>query len=454
MKIRFLAILTSLLLTLITACTSTSKEPLEVLSNPLRGVSGTLLIQPDQGNCPIDELQIPGEKPRAAGSTGGLAILNAPYENRPTNLTYPTGTGQYVKNVAALYGVPTQNTGILVVDDFQGGPFTLNQAVYDLQNESFPTNDPIARAEALQARLDELQDAGQVAHGPFVFNHVNALLVGAGYTRISSVAQATGGLAIFQHGNGKKIYVKAVDIQDFNTSIIRDKVVEGLNFLRGFPRSVTNIAVNMSFAVVPCSVLIDFDLSGFPTFESYIAALLASNPGETLAQIRRAIITPVSPDPLYNLISSTLFQPSPVYIAAAGNYSLTFPMYPAAWPEVVSVSSHDVGSTTISTFSNRGEVMITGGWFRLTNPAGINGPMTNAPRVVYQGTSFSAPATAVFTAIDLASSPPECGLQAGVRPDLAYAPTIFDGIWTRKNVAFAANFNKLLKSVVQVKCGI
>ena len=189
------------------------------------------------------------------------------------------------------------------------------------------------------------------------------------------------------------------------------KVVEGLNLLRGFPRSVADIAVNMSFAVVPCSVLIDFDLSGFPTFESYIAALLASNPGTTLAEIRRAIITPISPDPLYNLISGTLFQPSTVYIAAAGNYSLTFPMYPAAWPEVVSVSSHDVGSTTISAFSNRGEVMITGGWFRLTNPAGINGPMTNAPRVVYQGTSFSAPAASVFTAIDLASSPPECALQ-------------------------------------------
>ena len=225
MKIRFLAILTGLLLTLFTACTSTSNEPLEDLAlterEQLHGVIEPVLIQPDQGNCPIDDLDIPGEIPRLAGSTGGLAVLNAPYENRPTSLTYPTGTGQYVKNVAVLYGVPTQNTGILVVDDFQGGPFTLNQAVYDLQNESFPTNDPIARAEALQARLDELQDAGQVAHGPFVFNHINALLIAAGYTRISSVAQATGGLAIFQHGNGKKIYVKAVDIQDFDTSIIR-----------------------------------------------------------------------------------------------------------------------------------------------------------------------------------------------------------------------------------------
>jgi hypothetical protein len=455
MKVRLLATLTGLLLTLLTACTSTTKEPLEALANPLFGVSGTLLIQPDQGNCPIDDLDVPGEIPRARGSTGGLAVLNAPYPNIPTSLTYPTSTGQYVKNVAARYGTPTRDTGILVVDDFQGGLFTLNQAVYDLQNESFPTDDPIARAEALQARLDELQGEGLAAHGPFVFNHVNALLVAAGYTRIS-VAEAVTGLAIFQHRNGAKIYVKAVDIEDFDTSVISARVFQGLSALRAAPYFVSNIAVNMSFAVVPCSVLFDFENSNLPTFESYIDALLDANPGATLAQIRRAIITPVSPDPLYNLISGTLFQPSTVYIAAAGNYSLNFPMYPAAWPEVISVSSHDVGSSKISTFSNRGEVMLTGGWFRLTNPAGINGRMTNAPRVVYQGTSFSAPDVAVFTAIDFASDPPECSLQVALptRPDLAYAPTIFDGIWTRKNIAFAANFNKLLNVAVKQKCGV
>lgn len=454
MKIRFLAILTGLLLSLLTACTTTSSEPLEALSNPLFGFSGTLLIQPNQGNCPIDDLDIPGEIPRVNGSTGGLAVLNASYKGQPTSLTYPTGTGQHVKNVAALYGTPARDTGILVVDDFQGGPFTLNQAVYDLQNEPFPTNDPIARAEALQTRLDELQDAGLLAHGQLVFNHINALLIGAGYTRIS-VGEAVTGLAIFQHTNGTKIYVKAVDIEDFDTSIIRDQVFAGLSALDGL--GITDIAVNMSFAVVPCSVLFDFEISDLPTFESYIDALLDANPGTTLDQIRAAIITPVFPDPLYTLISGTLFQPSTVYIAAAGNYSLSFPMYPAAWPEVISVSSHEVHSKKISTFSNRGEVMITGGWFRLTNPAGINGAMTSAPRVVYQGTSFSAPAVSVFTAIDLASNPPECGLQVGVvpfRPDLAYAPTINAGVWTRKNVVPAANFNKLLNAAVQQKCGV
>ena len=452
---RFLVILTGLLLTLLTACTSTMEQPLEALSNPLFGVSGTLLIQPNQGNCHIDDLDIPGEIPRANGATGGLAILNASYEGQPTSLASPTSTGKYVKNVAARYGTPIRDTGILVIDDFQGGPFTLNQAVYDLQNESFPTDDPIKRAEAIQERLGELQDAGLLAHGPLVFTHVNALLVGAGYTRIS-VGESVTGLAVFRHSNGTKIYVKAVDIEDFDTTVIAQRVVQGLNALRGAPLFITNIAVNMSFAVVPCSVLFDFEASSLPTFERYIEALLDANPGATLAQIRRAIVTPVFPDPLYTLISGTLFQPSTVYVAAAGNYSLPYPMYPAAWPEVVSVSSHEARSTKISPFSNRGETMITGGWFRLTNPAGINGGMSNAPKVVYQGTSFSAPAVAAFTAIDLASNPPECGLQVALptRPDLAYAPIINAGVWTRKNVAFAANFNKLLNLAVQQKCGV
>jgi hypothetical protein len=456
MTIRLLVTVIGLLLTLLTACTSTTNEPLEALSNPLFGVSGTLLIQPNRGNCPIDDLDIPGEIPRTSGATGGLAVLNASYKGQPTSLTYPTSTGQYVKNVAARYGTPIRNTGILVVDDFQGGSFTLNQAVYDLQNESFPTNDPIARAEALQARLGELQAAGLLAHGPLVFTHLNALLVGAGYTRISA-GEAVTGLAVFRHSNGTKIYVKAVDIEDFNTSVIRDRVVAGLGALNGL--GVTNIAVNMSFAVVPCSVLFDFEASNLRTFEGYIEALLDANPGATLAQIRRAIVTPVSPDPLRDLLAPTFSIPDStyVYVAAAGNYSLPYPMYPAAWPEVVSVSSHDVRSTKISPFSNRGETMITGGWFRLSNPAGINGTMTNAPKVVIQGTSFSAPAVAAFTAMDLASDPPECALQMGVlplRPDLAYAPTVFDGIWTRKNVVLAANFNKLLRAAVQQKCGV
>jgi hypothetical protein len=455
MRIRILTTFTTLLLTLLTACTSTSHEPLEAQANPLFGVRGTLLIQPDQGNCPVDDLDIPGEKPRVNGSTGGLAVLNASYEGQPTSLAYPTGTGQYIKNVAAHYGTPTHDTGILVVDDFQGGPFTLSQAVYDLQNESFPTSDPIARAVALQAKLDELQEAGLAAHGPFVFNHVNALLVGAGYTR-TSVGEAVTGLAVFQHRNGTKIYVKAVDIEDFDTSVIAQRVMDGLNALRGAPLFITDIAVNMSFAVVPCSVLFDFEGSELPTFERYIEALLDANPGATLAQIREAIVTPIFPDPLYTLVSGTLFQPSTVYVAAAGNYSLNFPMYPAAWPEVISVSSHDARSSKLSVFSNRGEVMITGGWFRLTNPAGINGTMVDAPRVVYQGTSFSAPALSVFTAIDLASSPPECGLQVALptRPDLAYALTINAGVWTRKNLAFAPHFNKVLKVAVQQKCGV
>jgi Subtilase family len=458
MKIRLLATLTGLLLTLLTACTSTSNEPLEALANQLFGVSGTLLIPSDQGNCPIDELDIPGEIPRASGATGGLAVLTEPpYQGQPTAITNPSGTGQYVRDVAARYGTPARNTGILVVDDFQGGHYTLDQAVFDLPDTPLPTHDPLKRAAVLQAKLDELQALDKLPHGAFVFNHINALMIAAGYSRISA-NEKTSGLAVFQHANKTKIYVKAVDIEDFDTEVIAARVIAGLNFLRQPRINVTNIAVNMSFAVVPCSVRDDFraNRANYPTFETYRDELLKRNGGTTLADIHRAIITPVSPDPLQGLISGTLFQPSTVYIASAGNYELPFPMYAAAWSPVISVSSHDFGTTKLSNFSNRGEIMITGAWFKLTNPAGINGKMRDEPQVVYQGTSFSAPAVSVFTAIDLASNSPRCGMKVALpnQPDLAYAPTVFDFPWTRKNLSFTPNFNKLLKVAVQEKCGI
>jgi Subtilase family len=451
-----IALVTSLFFALLTACTSAREEPLEALARTIKGLGGKPLLH-GSDNCPIDDLDIPGEILRTSGSTGGLAVLTEPpYQGQPTAITDPTGTGQYVRDVAARYGTPSHNTGILVVDDFQGGHYTLDQAVFDLPDTPFPTHDPLKRATALQAKLDELQALDKLPHGAFVFNHVNALLVGAGYTRIS-VNEKTSGLAIFQHRNGAKIYVKAVDIEDFDTGVIAARVIAGLNFLRQPRINVTTIAVNMSFAVVPCSVREDFraNRANYPTFETYRDELLKRNGGITLEQIHRAIITPISPDLLQGLISSTLFQPSTVYIASAGNYGLPFPMYPAAWSPVLSVSSHDFSTTKLSNFSNRGEVMMTGAWFKLTNPAGINGRMFDEPQVVYQGTSFSAPAAVVFTAIDLASNPVRCGMQVALpnQPDLAYAPTVFDFPWTRKDVSVAP-YNMLLKVAVQNKCGL
>ncbi len=418
-------ILISLLAILLAACTSSDPVTDELESlNTLVGIGGKQLIVPSEGNCPIDEFRIPGERPRARGSAGGIAVLNAAYPNAPTTLDAPTDTGRHVKNVAALYGTPNRNVALIVLDDFGPGVYKLDKAVYELSLFSFPTGDTVSRAVAIEEKLDELQALGKLSHGALVFNHVNALLVAGGYT----VAGVTTDSVLFKNPiSGRYVFVKAVNTQGFNTSLIAPRLETAFVELRN--SAYSSISINMSFAIVPCSVRSNFaaNRAAYPTFEDYAKKVAIIN-GETLDTVFRTIRRPVANDPLYSVIrGATQFPPLPgetrVYVAASGNYGLNYPMFPAAWPEVVSVSSHDIGAG-FSDFSNRGEVMITGAWFKLSNPASLNGGFGPSPQVVYAGTSFAAPAIAVFTAYDLASTLPKCALQtaAPTRPDLAYGP--------------------------------
>jgi hypothetical protein len=416
----------SLLVALLSACSS-NPEPevgLESLNMHLLGLDGKALVDPTLGNCPVDEFRIPGERPRARGVAGGIGVLNASYPGAPTALGYPTGTGNYVKNVAALYGTSSRDVALIVLDDFGSGVYKLDKAVYDLSTLSFPTGDPLSRAIAIEEALNELQTLGKLSHGALVLNHINALLVAGGYT----IANATVDSVLFKNPvSGKYILVKAINTEGFNTSMFAPRLEAAFLELRS--SGYSSMAINMSFAIVPCSVRNDFanNRASYPTLEKY-AEEVASINGVALDTVFRTIRRPVSNDLLYAVIRGEAQVPpipgeTRVYVAAAGNYGLTYPMFPAAWPEVISVSSHDIGAG-FSDFSNRGEVMITGAWFRLSNPALLNGGFGNSPKVVYAGTSFAAPAVSVFTAYDLASSVPECALQtaAPTRPDLAYGP--------------------------------
>jgi hypothetical protein len=436
---RFWLAFSTLFFLLLSACSSKPPDAeLESLSN-LKGVSSPKLVVPSKGNCPIDDLRMPGEGWNARGSTGGLGVVNASYPGMPTSIDTPTNVGLYVQAQAA--GTPSRNVAIVVVDDFSG-VFTLGQDVFDLQNDSFDTSSPIVRAKQINIKLQTLVTAGELSHGALVFNHINALLVAGGYA-LNSFDTGTG-IAAFTRGS-QWVLVKVVDTQGFDTNLIATRVRAALNEMESPAINIHDIAINMSFAVVPCSVRSDFDANraNFPTFESYRDALLAANPGKTLQQIYNAIRTPVNgtTDPLYALINQLPPSGSTyVYVASAGNYGLNYPMYPAAWPQVISVSSHDVGQTKRSIYSNKGEIMIDGAWFSLTNPASINGPWGDAPSVIYAGTSFSAPAVAVFTAYDLANPTPQCALRMSTvqpLPDLAYGKDSVPNTWQNKRLNVA-----------------
>jgi Subtilase family len=409
---------------LLAACSSTPPEAyLEILAPPLKGLKTELLIDPTQGNCPIDEFKMLGEGLRAKGVSGGIAVVNDIYPNMPTALAYPTSTGRYVRNVAWQYGKPKISTGILIVDDFQGGIYRLGIGVFKLPFRSYNTQDPILRAQEIEAATNLLQTNLELSHGALVFNHTAALLVAAGYTQVGFLINESIIVFTIPNSDTPSIYVHLVDTEGFDTQVIAERAKTGLDILRVLGAS--RIAVNMSFSIVPCSVLNDFTANrlAYPTFQSYAAEISAVNSGYTLNQVYAAIrrLVNLATEPLWAEIKSQISE-NTLFVSAAGNYGLTYPMYPAAWQEVISVSSHDVGGG-LSSFSNRGEIMITGAWFRLTNPAGINGGISDAPNVVYAGTSFAAPAVTVFTAYDLAHDIPQCGLrQNQLTPDLAYGP--------------------------------
>jgi hypothetical protein len=436
MKTLRLWILVSVFTAFLSACSSNPapNEELEALSN-LLGIGGKKLVDPAQGNCPIDDFRIPGERARLHGSTGGIAVLNAGYPGIPTALTNPASTANYLKNTAALYGSPSRNVALVILDDFGPGIYKLGQDVYNLPALSFPTGDAVSRAIAIETRLEELQTLGKLSHGALVFNHVNTLLVAAGYTVADR--SLSGDSVLFKNPTtGTYVFVKTVNTEGFGTSTFAPRLEAAFSTLRA--SGYSHIAINMSFAVVPCSVRTDFEANRamFPTFESYAQKVAAIN-GVTLDTAFRTIRRPVANDRLYLTLQGggqvpPLQGETRVYVAASGNYGLNYPMYPAAWPEVISVSSNDAGAGR-SDFSNKSEIMLTGAWFRLTNPASLNGGFGNTPQVVYAGTSFSAPAASVFTAYDLAIATPHCGLQltAPTYPDLAY------GTWGNKRLQAA-----------------
>ena len=95
-----------------------------------------------------------------------------------------------------------------------------------------------------------------------------------------------------------------------------------------------------------------------------------------------------------------------VFVAAAGNQGFSFPLYPAAWSEVLAVSSSQlVGDVPqISRSSNYGQIMAPGSSFKTEgSPSDCkNNDFENPGRrdcIAYEGTSFAAPAVSLFIAL-------------------------------------------------------
>ena len=302
------------------------------------------------------------------------------------------------------------DAGILVLDNFGPNIFNLDKTIFEVE-------------ELLPETLVEFEIEGFTSHGALVMNHINGILDGFGtYTPERTAPDAVS----WQHDSGSRIVVKAVAPRDFNTETVAEALQTSLAEMRA--DGIENIVVNMSFIILPCSIVKDFAVKKIllPSFFEYyrqavednvntimrrqgIPFFLRDRVAEEVADLIVDELKPVDPegDPLRLLM---LAEPDVLFVGAAGNFGRGVTAYPAVWDEVLSVSASDPEEK--ADFSNTGSVMLAGAWFRLINPLNLNGHDLPAANVVYAGTSFAAPGVSVFAALDLATGA-RCGLIEG-----------------------------------------
>ncbi len=457
-------IASSLLLTLfLSACSISDPSNLEqqafetIDPSNLIGLSGEefRLINEDTGNCSIDEIKIPGEGLRAMGGSGGLFTQPFSISTVPDDINI---ISQEVLNLASPHF--DQPTALLVVDDFDGQG--LNQpGVY------FP------------------DIRGQGPHGSLVYNHTLALLAKIDQSmgknpklKLSPAVKMdsfeihkparidlfneppfnfepfSGHVTQFPNLN---LTVIAIDTEDFDTSIIAGRIAATIQRAADH-WNISRFAANMSFGLVPCSVLEDFTAvkQMYPTFESYRDALLAKNKLSVTQfhkELTEILTTPVGNDPLQLLAQ---FNPEAIsgnvdavaYLASAGNYGMNYSLFPAHWPEFASVSASDLSvdpsrpleiSHKDAAYSNSGEILLPGGYYQLNlyYPGGGWQPI---PDIAFAGTSFAAPVLSVFTALDFTSRAPQCPVTHEHSTSLAH------------NYRYGLGQDEMLENVINGSC--
>jgi hypothetical protein len=402
----------------------------------------------DAGNCPVYDFEVPqglhaigaglhaigaglhaiGAGLHAIGAVGGITVDHP----RPLD---SLGVGvDITQEPFAEIGL-AHDAAILVVDKFDG-IYTLGGDVFKLPEE-VTGNTPEERLEALRAAMQGLVADRQLSHGAVVLQHMNRVIQGTWYWHSTTPSGDvyTHELAGLGGVPSSKLIVKAVDIDGVEDSgEIAERIEAAISALA--PDEIDYFVVNMSFALVPCSIKEDFEKAlGIVDFEVYTEELAKHNRRRSEA-VAGVISTPVGEDSLHNLIKTQAQAykeggPSIINVASSGNFARRFSMYPGGWPEVVSVSSQDVHLDSLesddwgygeqSGFSNDGKVMALGAWFELREDNGGLDTMSNHLNpVAYAGTSFAAPNVSAFSAIDFMTGVRYCGLDANGIPKLAH----------------------------------
>lgn len=128
-------------------------------------------------------------------------------------------------------------------------------------------------------------------------------------------------------------------------------------------------------------------------------------------------------DPLLGFLCNLDTKTTLSLVAASGNFALNYQTFPAALSEVVGVSASEMNTQNpIAEFSNDGQILELGAYFRLQNWHDLGNSSQNMTFAGwhYSGTSFAAPAVSLFTALDMANMSPNCSKAGERKPGLIY----------------------------------
>lgn len=411
-----------------------------------------------KNRCMINEFTAPGgglhlagSGLHLAGSTGGLLPMplvmhgaTPPAQtivlaSTPQTVTRPVPSNALGVALSDLGKAMSKNVTLLVADEF-GGVFSLPVGLFGAGEESV-------------AKVDQLRTAHELSHGALVVNHLNALIQGTGlfdqpqeqetqseqtpaeaatYTWTNKATHATLTLAPIDLGDMTKEPITTGDI-----AIAIDRAIRGAE---------APVVVNMSWNVLPCATVEDFQshITTYDTFEKYVLALAEAAVGQgddalaLVDDLIRLLSTaggpPDSPDtlhdPLFDLLSGVADNREGVLVASAGNFRLDFPLLPAAKSSVIAVGASNDGLPP-PVFANRGDVRATAAWYTLTDVLGEAG-VYGEGEVGYAGTSYAAPVVSLYVALALGNSTDDHCL-VGTTP-LRWTEHLQDGGWRNASV--------------------
>ena len=402
-----------------------SINDVEIEPDVLTAIRSGPLINEDLGSCILSDFSFNPQPFRVRGTP--FRVRGTPFRVRGTSdeilvdgvaAIAASSIGKDFQTTLADFidGNVQEDVGIVVLDDFGEATYFLDSIMFEVE-------------ELLPEMLIEFETQGFSSHGALVMNHMNGVLEGLGTFELANVSAGT---VTWQHKDtGKKLVIKAAVPNDFETGEVAAALGDAISSLRA--EGINNIVTNMSFIILPCSIVKDFVVQKiiYPSLFDYLATVVEDNvravmnrqnipailTNEVAEQVSTLVIDALKPvdtegDPLR---LAMLAEPNVLFVGAAGNFGRDVAAYPAAWDEVLAVSASLSGEK--ADFSNTGDVMVAGAWFQLGNPAGLNGDGLSSSSVVYAGTSFAAPAVSVFSALDLANGG-RCALE-GSLPRLA-----------------------------------